>query len=91
MLAGRRRDALDGRLFGITSGQIDIGNDSTALLREVGDGAGHLQPDGTVRVEPTFAVEEAARTIVFVARMPSDAVIGSITITAAGMPFDGRG
>lgn len=86
-----RSIALDGRPFGITCGQIDIGNTSTALLSELGDRAGHLQPDGSVRVEPTFSVEDAARAVVFMAGMPPEAVVGSITLTAAGMPYDGRG
>lgn len=86
-----RAIALDGRAYGITCGQIDIGNAATALLGDLGEDAGHLQPDGSRRVEPTFDVAEAARTVVFMAELPPDAVIGTVTLTAAGMPFDGRG
>lgn len=86
-----RAIALDGRPYGITCGQIDIGNAATALLADLGDGSGHVQPDGTLKVEPSFDVAEAARTVVFMASLPPNAVIGSVTLTAAGMPWDGRG
>jgi NAD(P)-dependent dehydrogenase (short-subunit alcohol dehydrogenase family) len=86
-----RSIALDGRPFGITCGQIDIGNAATGLLSELGDEHGFTQPDGSVRSEPMFDVADAARAVVMMAEMPASAVIGSLTITAAGMPFDGRG
>lgn len=86
-----RAIALDGRPYGITCGQIDIGNAATALLSDLGHGGGHVQPDGSLKVEPTFDVAEAARTIVFMASLPANAVIGNVTLTAAGMPYDGRG
>ncbi|MBD3942783.1 SDR family oxidoreductase [Microbacterium sp. NEAU-LLC] len=83
--------ALDGRPYGITCGQIDIGNAATALLSDLGHGGGHVQPDGSLKIEPTFDVAEAARTVVFMASLPPNAVIGEVTLTAAGMPWDGRG
>ncbi len=86
-----RSIALDGRAFGISCGQIDIGNVETAITREIGTVAGALQPDGSMRVEPTFAVEDAARAVLLMAQLPATASIGSLTITATGMPFDGRG
>lgn len=86
-----RSIALDGRAFGISCGQIDIGNTHTEILDEIGVSSGALQPDGRMLAEPTFPVVEAARAVLLMARMPASAVIGSLTITAAGMPFDGRG
>ncbi len=82
---------LDGRGFGITCGQIDIGNTATDIMSTLGVGTGALQADGSRRVEPTFPVAEAARAVLLMADMPPSASIGSVLITAAGMPFIGRG
>ena len=82
---------LDGRGFGITCGQIDIGNTATELMDAIGAGSGAVQADGTRRVEPTFPVEDAARAVLLMAGMPPTASVGSLVITAAGMPFIGRG
>ena len=38
---------LDGRAFGITCGQIDIGNTATEIMDTIGVGSGALQADGT--------------------------------------------
>lgn len=82
---------LDGRGFGITCGQIDIGNAATELMDEIGVGSGALQADGSLREEPTFPVDDAARAVLLMAGMPASASVGSVVITAAGMPFIGRG
>lgn len=82
---------LDGRGFGITCGQIDIGNTATEIMDTIGVGAGALQADGSRRVEPTFPVEDAARAVLMMANMPPTANVGSVVVTAAGMPFIGRG
>ena len=82
---------LDGRGFGITCGQIDIGNTATDIMDTIGVGEGALQADGSRRVEPTFPVEDAARAVLMMANMPASASVGSVVITAAGMPFVGRG
>ncbi|MGY3564386.1 NAD(P)-dependent dehydrogenase (short-subunit alcohol dehydrogenase family) [Sinomonas sp. RB5] len=86
---------LDGRPWGITCGQIDIGNTRTELVEQLnytlGVGEGALQADGSRRVEPTFAVEEAAQAVAFMASLPAEASVGSLLITASGMPFVGRG
>lgn len=86
-----RSIALDGRAYGITCGQIDIGNTATDLTGELSVGSGALQPDGRLLVEPTFPVREAARAVLLMAQMPPCATIGSLVITATGMPYDGRG
>ena len=82
---------LDGRDFGITCGQIDIGNAATELMDEIGVGSGALQADGSRRAEPTFPVADAARAVLLMAGMPPSASVGSVVITATGMPFIGRG
>ena len=82
---------LDGRPFGITCGQIDIGNTRTEIMDTIGVGSGALQADGSRRVEPMFPVEDAARAVLMMANMPASANVGSVVVTAAGMPFVGRG
>jgi NAD(P)-dependent dehydrogenase (short-subunit alcohol dehydrogenase family) len=82
---------LDGRGFGITCGQIDIGNTATELMDQIGVGSGAAQADGSRKVEPTFPVEDAARAVLLMAGMPATASVGSVVVTAAGMPFIGRG
>ena len=82
---------LDGRPHGISCGQIDIGNAATQIMSEIGVGSGALQPDGSRLVEPTFDLSDAARAVLFMAQLPAEANIPSLTVTAAGMPFGGRG
>ncbi|MFC8041170.1 SDR family oxidoreductase [Paenarthrobacter sp. NPDC057355] len=82
---------LDGRGFGITCGQIDIGNTRTEIMDTIGVGSGALQADGSRKVEPMFPVDDAARAVLLMANMPASASVGSLVVTAAGMPFVGRG
>ncbi|MEO3941825.1 SDR family oxidoreductase [Paenarthrobacter nicotinovorans] len=82
---------LDGREFGITCGQIDIGNTRTEIMDTIGVGSGALQADGSRKVEPMFPVDDAARVVLMMANMPASASVGSVVVTAAGMPFVGRG
>lgn len=82
---------LDGRPDGISAGQIDIGNARTSIMTELGVGDGALQADGSRRVEPTFDVADAARAVVFMAQLPAEANVTTMTIAASGMPFGGRG
>ena len=84
-----RSTALDGRRHHIACGQIDIGNAATAINA---DGAAPLrQPDGTTRAEPTMAVDDVARAVVYMASLPLDANVLSLTVMATTMPFVGRG
>lgn len=83
--------SLDGRPHGITATRIDIGNAATGLLAGFGASTGALQADGTRLVEPTFPAAEAARAFVYAASLPPSAVVDQLTVTAAGMPFAGRG
>jgi len=81
--------ALDGRPFDINCGQIDIGNAATDMTERMKNGV--LQANGTLAVEPTMDVEQAARAVVYMANLPLDVNVPFMTIMAAGMPFMGRG
>jgi len=81
--------ALDGRPFGITCGQIDIGNAATAMAAAMP--AGVAQADGSIRGEPTMDVEDVARAVVYMASLPPGTVVATMTVMAAAMPFVGRG
>ncbi|WP_152363789.1 SDR family oxidoreductase [Microlunatus speluncae] len=80
---------LDGRPYKISCGQIDIGNAATAMTGRMSQGT--LQADGELRPEPTFDVAEVGRAVLLMAELPLEATINSLVITAAGMPFVGRG
>lgn len=82
---------LDGRPYGITCGQIDIGNAATELLAGLGSTTGALQADGTIRPEPSFPAEEVGRAVLLMAQLPPSAMVNTLTLTASGMPFIGRG
>jgi NAD(P)-dependent dehydrogenase (short-subunit alcohol dehydrogenase family) len=81
--------SLDGRPFDIACGQIDVGNARTELAAPIG--AGVRQADGTVRPEPMIDVEHVARTVLYMANLPLDVNVQSLTILATKMPFVGRG
>lgn len=86
---------LDGRPFGITCGQIDIGNAATSMVESVNGGSddaqGALQPDGRRIVEPSFPVAEVGRAVLLMASLPPSVTVTSLVIMATGMPFAGRG
>jgi NAD(P)-dependent dehydrogenase (short-subunit alcohol dehydrogenase family) len=81
--------SLDGRAYDIACGQIDIGNAATPMTARMANGV--PQADGTMKVEPTMAVENVGRTIVFMAGQPPDANVQFVTVMATKMPFVGRG
>lgn len=80
---------LEGRPFGISCGQIDIGNTVTDMSERMD--AGVLQADGEIRPEPRFDVEHVARTVVYMATLPPEANMSFVTIMASAMPLYGRG
>jgi NAD(P)-dependent dehydrogenase (short-subunit alcohol dehydrogenase family) len=84
-----RSTSLDGREYDIACGQIDIGNAATALTERMT--AGVPQADGSIAVEPTMAVADVARAVVFMATLPLDANVQFMTVMATKMPFIGRG
>jgi NAD(P)-dependent dehydrogenase (short-subunit alcohol dehydrogenase family) len=81
--------ALEGRALGIACGQIDIGNAATEMTRQIEAGA--LQADGSTRAEPTMSAEHVADAVLYMAGLPLDANVLSMTVMASGMPFVGRG
>jgi NAD(P)-dependent dehydrogenase (short-subunit alcohol dehydrogenase family) len=81
--------ALDGRPYGIACGQLDIGNAATELAG--GFAHGTAQADGTVRPEPLMDVAGVARAVVYMASLPLDANVATMTVMATAMPFVGRG
>lgn len=84
-----RSIALDGRLYDIACGQIDIGNAHTEMIAKVEKGA--LQPDGEMRPEPTIDVKHVADAVLYMASLPLEANVQSMTVMATKMPFIGRG
>ena len=81
--------ALDGRPFGITCGQIDIGNAATPMTARMATGV--TQADGSVRAEPSMDVADVGRAVAYMASLPPDANVLTMTVMASGMPFVGRG
>lgn len=81
--------ALDGRKYDIACGHIDIGNADTELTARMKKGV--PQADGSLAVEPTIDADHVARAIVYMAGLPLDVNVLSITVMATQMPFVGRG
>lgn len=81
--------SLDGRKYGIACGQIDIGNTETPMASQMKKGV--LQADLSIKVEPTFDVKHVADAVLFMAGLPLDANVQTMTIMATTMPFIGRG
>lgn len=81
--------ALDGRPYDIACGQIDIGNAATEMTGAIQTGV--PQADGSVVAEPVMSVDNVARAVVFMAGLPLDANVPSLTVMATRMPFIGRG
>jgi NAD(P)-dependent dehydrogenase (short-subunit alcohol dehydrogenase family) len=81
--------ALDGRAFDIACGQIDIGNAATPMTARMGQGV--PQANGTMAPEPVMDVEAVAKAVLYMASLPLDANVLSMTVMATKMPFVGRG
>jgi NAD(P)-dependent dehydrogenase (short-subunit alcohol dehydrogenase family) len=81
--------ALDGRKYNIACGQIDIGNAGTEMTEKMKRGV--AQADGSVAIEPTMKVDEVARAVVYMASLPLEANVLSLTVMATKMPYVGRG
>jgi NAD(P)-dependent dehydrogenase (short-subunit alcohol dehydrogenase family) len=81
--------ALDGRPYDIACGQIDVGNAATALTERMSGGV--RQADGSVRPEPRMDAEDVARAVVYMAGLPLEANVATMTVLATKMPFVGRG
>jgi NAD(P)-dependent dehydrogenase (short-subunit alcohol dehydrogenase family) len=81
--------ALDGRPFNIACGQLDIGNADTNMGGRMK--AGVPQPRGDIMPEPVFDVEHCGSAIRYMASLPLDTNVLTMTIKASAMPFEGRG
>ncbi len=89
-LAGLTKSiSLDGRAYDIACGQIDIGNAATSMASAMQ--AGIQQADGSLRIEPTIDTRYVAEAVVYMASLPLDANVQSLTVLATKMPFVGRG
>ena len=81
--------SLDGRKYDIACGQLDVGNALTEMTARMADGV--PQANGEVVVEPLMDPENVARALVYMASLPLDANVQTLTVMATKMPFVGRG
>ena len=81
--------SLEGRDFGITVGQIDIGNAATPLTAQMSVGV--MQANGETAAEATMNVDDVGEAVAVMAELPADTNILQMTIMANGMPLVGRG
>jgi len=81
--------SLDGRAFDIACGQIDIGNAATDMSTGWANAA--AQADGSVKPEPLMDVGEVGRAVRYMASLPLDANVATLTVLPPKMPFIGRG
>ena len=84
-----RATALEGRRYDIACGQIDIGNAATTMGERSSNSA--LQADGSTITEPTFDIALVADAVKYMASLPLEANVLSLTVMATKMPFVGRG
>ena len=84
-----RSTALDGRPYRIACGQIDVGNAATDMTERMAEGV--RQADGSVRPEARMDTADVARAIGYMASLPLDANVASLTVHATQMPYVGRG
>jgi NAD(P)-dependent dehydrogenase (short-subunit alcohol dehydrogenase family) len=81
--------SLDGRPFDIACGQIDIGNARTPMVEDLSQRHSMANPEGEAM--QTFAVEDAARSVLHMAELPLEANVQFMTVMATKMPYIGRG
>jgi NADP-dependent 3-hydroxy acid dehydrogenase YdfG len=81
--------ALDGRPFHIACGQIDIGNAATEMTARMTQGV--PQANGTMAVEARMDVRHVAEAVLYMANLPLDANVLTMTVMATQMPLVGRG
>jgi len=81
--------ALDGRPHDIACGQIDIGNAASDMTAKMGKGV--PQANGETAVEPTIDPAHVADAVVYMASLPLEANVLTLTVMATKMPFVGRG
>ncbi|WP_117194408.1 SDR family oxidoreductase [Rhizobium terrae] len=81
--------ALDGRNFDIACGQIDIGNAASDMTTTISKGV--MQANGTLAAEATIDPAHVADAVVYMAGLPLNANVLTMTVMATKMPFVGRG
>jgi NAD(P)-dependent dehydrogenase (short-subunit alcohol dehydrogenase family) len=81
--------ALDGRPYDIACGQIDIGNAATEMAAKMARGV--PQANGSIAVEPLIDLSHVVKAVLYMAGLPLDANVLSLTVMATRMPFVGRG
>lgn len=81
--------SLDGRKYDIACGQIDIGNASTEMVSAMTKGV--PQASGELAPEPVMDVRHVAEAVLYMAGLPLNANVQSMTVLATKMPFIGRG
>lgn len=81
--------ALDGRNFDIACGQIDIGNAASDMTQKISTGV--IQANGSIAAEPTIDPEHVGNAVVYMAGLPLDANVLTMTVMATKMPLVGRG
>ena len=52
---------------------------------------GVTQADGSIRAEPSMDVADVGRAVAYMASLPPDANVLTMTVMAAGMPYIARG
>ena len=86
-----KQTALDYRNDNILCSQIDIGNAATPLTDRMVQGAGVLQPDGSMKIEARMNADDVGKAVVYIANLPMSTNVLFMTVMANGMPFVGRG
>lgn len=81
--------SLDGRLYNIACGQIDIGNALTEMTARMSGGV--PQADWSMKPEPTMDVQHVADTVLHMAGLPLESNVQTVTVMATQMPYVGRG
>jgi NAD(P)-dependent dehydrogenase (short-subunit alcohol dehydrogenase family) len=81
--------ALDGRNFDVVCGQIDIGNAVSPMTERMAQGV--RQANGTMAPEARMDSSHIGDAVVFMANLPLDVNVHTMTIMASKMPFVGRG
>ncbi|MEU3597738.1 SDR family oxidoreductase [Streptomyces sp. NPDC006798] len=87
-VAGMTRSlSLDGRRYGISCGQIDIGN----VTPEDRPQPAVRQADGSLRTEPTMDIGHVVDMVRTMAALPPGVNIQSVLVMPSAMPYVGRG
>ena len=81
--------SLDGRAYDIACGQVDIGNAISPMTERMAQGV--KQANGTTAPEPRMDPAHVGNAVVFMASLPLDVNVLTMTIMATKMPFVGRG